>query len=466
LSPLFVATIYLILYAPLMTRVSWGSKIGFVLAVAGSAIGLANIWRFPYIVGKHGGAAFIAIYLLCLLLMGFPVFISELLIGRTAQTSPSGAFRQLGGKGWSWIGTMAILTGFIVSAFYSAVAGWILGYLVEAMTGQITAFSHPMQAVLHYTTLINNPLWCLSFHFCFVLASTGILYLGVRDGIERGSKFMMPLLFAVLFFLVFQGLRMPQASEALHFLFAPDWSLLTPTAIMVAMGQAFFTLSLGQGTLITYGSYLKPTDSLIQSGFPVVIMDTVVSVLSAIAVFTIVFSAGIQPDSGPGLIFHTLPLAFSQLPGGYFLAILFFLLVILAALTSEISALEPSIAYLIDEWGWTRKKAVIACGSGAFLLGIPSALSYNLLKSYTFAGMTFLDGMDMLCSAILIPIGGFFAVLLTGWKWGTLSSLASLRMGSEALFDRYPWMVRYFWFCFKYSAPVLILLVFLNALLS
>lgn len=450
-----------------MSRASWGSRLGFIFAVAGSAIGLANIWRFPYIVGKHGGAAFIAVYLFCLLLMGFPVFMSEMLIGRTTRTSPTGAFRTLGrNQFWSLAGSLTILTGFIVSSFYSAVAGWILGYLLEAGLGNITSFQTTDQAVMHYTTLIQNPAWSIFFHFLFLLICTVVLYFGVRDGIERGSKIMMPMLFAVLLILVVKGLTMSSAGEALRFLFTPDWSVLTPTAIMVAMGQAFFTLSLGQGTLVTYGSYLVGRENLINSCLPIVVMDTLVSIFSAIAVFTIVFSVGMQPNCGPGLIFHTLPLAFSQIPGGYLLALLFFLLVVIAALTSEISAMEPTIAYLIDERGWKRHKAVLACGVGAFLLGIPSALSYNLLQNYTIGSMNFLDSIDFLASSILIPVGGFLAVILVGWRWGVRNALDELRKGAEEQFKNHPWLKTYFWFCIKYTAPVLILLVFLNALFA
>ena len=450
-----------------MERDSWGSRLGFIFAVAGSAIGLANIWRFPYIVGKHGGAAFICVYLLCLVLMGFPVFMSEMLIGRTTQTSPAGAFLKLGGtKFWSFAGTMTVVTGFIVSSFYSAVAGWILGYLVEAVGGKLSQFASSDQAILHYAGLIGNPLWTVSFHLIFILICSSVLFLGVRQGIERASKFMMPLLFIVLFMLVGKGLSMPDADKGLRFLFTPDWSVLTPTAIIIAMGQAFFTLSVGQGTLVTYGSYLTGKENLIKNCLPIALMDTVVSVLSAIAVFTIVFSVGMEPDSGPGLIFHTLPLAFSQLPGGYLLAVLFFLLVVIAALTSEISAMEPTIAYLIDEKGWKRRSAVIACGLGAFLLGVPSALSNNLLKEFTFHGFTFLDAIDYLCNNILIPIGGLFAVILVGWKWGLPNALVQLKQGAEGLFDRHPLLVTYFKVCLKYTAPILIIFVFIHVLVS
>lgn len=448
-----------------MTRPSWGSKIGFIFAVAGSAVGLANIWRFPYIVGQHGGSAFIILYLICLFLIGFPVFMSEIIIGRTAQTSPSGAFRKLGGtQAWSWAGKLTILTGFIVSSFYSAVAGWVLGYLVEAVKGNISNFTSTQDVASHHATLMSNPLWGLFFHFLFISASISILYLGVRNGIEKGNKIMMPLLFAVLIFLVITGLMMPNANEGLKFLLTPDWSLITPVAVLTALGQSFFTLSIGQGTLVTYGSYLKPSDNLVKSCYPVVLMDTVVSLLSAVAVFTIVFSAGLEPDQGPGLIFHTLPWVFSHISGGYVLAILFFLLVVLAATTSEISAMEPTIAYLIDEWGFKRHTAVLICGIGAFLLGIPSALSTSVLADSTINGMTFLDIVDYLCNSILIPVGGFLAVLMVGWVWGVKNCINNLKLGSSNFFDRFPWLISYFWVCFKYISPILITLVFLNAL--
>jgi neurotransmitter:Na+ symporter, NSS family len=447
-----------------MSRATWGSRLGFVLAVAGSAVGLANIWRFPYLVGSNGGAAFILLYLFCLFLIGFPVFMSEIIIGRTTQTSPSGAFQKLGGWPWEWAGKLTIFTGFLVSSFYSAVAGWILGYLVESLKGNITDFNSKVQSSAHFGTLVDNPYWGISFHFLFLLLCTAVLYLGVRRGIERGNKIMMPLLFMVLIFLVFKGLSLPNAEAGLSFLLKPDWSVLTPTAFMIALGQSFFTLSIGQGTMVTYGSYLSPKENLLKSCLPVIAMDTIVSLLAAVAVFTIVFSAGLEPDSGPGLIFHTLPLVFSQMTGGYPIAILFFLLVTLAALTSEISAMEPTIAYLIDERGWSRHRAVFASGVGAFLVGIPSALSYSILKNYTLFGQNFLDAVAFLCSNILIPIGGFLAVILVGWVWGVHKAINHLKEGSEGIFKRHPWIGAYFSFCFKFCAPLLILVVFLHTL--
>lgn len=445
-------------------RGSWGSRIGFIFAVAGSAVGLANIWRFPYIVGQNGGAAFIGIYLLCLLLIGFPVFISEIVIGRSTQTSPSGAFKKLGGPKWAWAGKVTIATGFLVSAFYSAVAGWILGYLIEAVSGRVSSFESTEQVLSHHQGLMDHPFWGLSFHFCFLFVCTAVLLLGVRGGIERSNKILMPLLFIVLISLAIKGLFMPNASAGLKFLLTPDWSAITPQTLLIALGQAFFTLSLGQGTMVTYGSYLSKKENVLASCVPVVAMDTLVSLLSAVAVFTIVFSVGLEPNSGPGLIFHTLPWVFSQIPWGHLIAVLFFLLVFLAALTSEISAMEPTVAYLMDEWGWRRTPAVLICGLGAFMLGIPAALSYSLLKEQTIAGMTYLDFMDFVATGIMIPLGGLFAVVLVGWKWGIPNAIQQLKEGALNLFERNPWIAKYFWFCIKYSAPILIIFVFLNAL--
>lgn len=449
-----------------MKRDMWSSRLGFIFAVAGSAIGLANIWRFPYVVGNHGGAAFIAVYLICLLAIGFPVFMAEILIGRKTQLDPSGAFQMIGKKPfWGLAGKLTILTGFIVSSFYSAVAGWIVGYFFEALKGNLNRFENNAEAIAHHAALMSNPWWGVGFHALFLIACVSVLYLGVRKGIERYNKFFMPILFIILLILVVKGLFMPNALNSLSFLLKPRWELLTPAALLIALGQSFFTLSVGQGTLVTYGSYLSKDEPIVKSTLPVVIMDTVVSIFAALAVFTIVFSVGMSPDSGPALIFHTLPIVFSQIPGGYFLGVLFFLLVVLAALTSEISALEPTIAYLIDERGWKRHKAVIVSGLGSFLLGVPSALSSNLLKDVSIFGFpSFLDAIMFLCSDLLIPIGGFLAVILTGWVWGNKGALSELERGSDELFKNQVWLRYYFTFSFKFLSPILIIIVFLSAL--
>lgn len=450
-----------------MRRETWGSRIGFILAVAGSAIGLANIWRFPFLTGRFGGAGFVFVYLISLVLVGFPVLVAEICIGRAGKRDPAGSFEKLGkSKRWGFFGKMTIFTGFWVSAFYSAVAGWIIGYLFEALRGNLTQFRSTFDAVNHLDSLLAMPLFTVGCHAIFLGLSVGILFFGIRGGIERANKILMPLLFVVLLVLLGYGLTLENSFSALSFLFKPDFSALTPVAILAALGQSFFTLSLGQGTMVTYGSYLNKEENLVTSCLPIVIMDTVVSLVAACIIFTIVFSVGMNPDAGPGLIFHTLPVVFSQIPAGNLLAPAFFLLVAVAALTSEISAIEPAISYLIDEWKVPRNKAVALVGGLVFLFGIPSALSTNVLKDVQFFGGTFLDGADWLASNLLIPLGGLVAVLLAGWKWSAKESIQELNKGSEGLFTAYPWLTRYFSFCFKYSAPVLITVVFLHVLLS
>lgn len=443
-----------------MARASWGSQIGFMIAAAGSAIGLANIWRFPYIVGHYGGGAFIFVYLIFLLLIGIPTFVAEVLIGRTAQASPSGAFQSLGrNRAWGFAGKITILTGFIVSAFYSVVAGWIMGYLMLSLKGTITSLHSTAVAAEHFNALVSHPWWSLANHALFMLISTAILYFGVRGGIEKGNKIMLPMLFIVLFILFVKGLMLPGAENALVFLLTPNWSAITPVALITALGHAFFTLSLGQGTMVTYGSYLRENSNLVRTCTPPVIMDTIVSLLAAVVVFTIVFGAGYEPNAGPGLIFHTLPTVFSQISGGQALAILFFLLVILAALTSQISAMEPTIAYLIERWKWSRHSATLLCGISAFIVGIPCALASGLLSETRIFGMDILDAVSSFASDVLIPLGGFFAVILVGWRWKTASVFKHL-FSEEAP----SWLKGYFWFCFKIAAPLLIIIVFLDTL--
>lgn len=443
-----------------MDREQWSSKLGFIFAVAGSAIGLANIWRFPYIAGHYGGAAFVILYLVCLFAIGFPAFISEIVIGRKTHKNPAQAFKELGHSNtWGKIGGLTIVTGFLVSAFYSAVAGWISGYFFEAASGGLTHFTSHAETKAHYEALTQNPIWGVGFHLLFITSCCAVLYYGIKGGIERWNKVFMPLLFLILFTLVFYGLQMEGSGEGLSFLLTPDWSALSNEAIIVALGQSFFTLSIGQGTLVTYGSYLSKSERILSSSFPIVLMDTLVSLLSAIAIFTIVFSVGIAPDSGPALLFHTLPLVFSQIPGGYFVSVLFFLLVLLAALTSEISALEPSIAYLCDRKGWKRTSAVLAVGAASFLVGVPCALSTSLLKDYPiFSFPNFLEAMIYLCSNIMIPLGGLAAVILTGWRWGMNGFFTELFAESKGS----GFVKSYFRWTILYLSPILIILVFLN----
>jgi neurotransmitter:Na+ symporter, NSS family len=448
-------------------REEWKSRWGFVLAAAGSAVGLINIWRFPYVVGQYGGAAFLLVYVACLLLIGLPVFIAELAVGRAARATPSGAFRQLGGTAaWGRVGKSIVLTGFLVSAFYSVVAGWVVGYLVEIVRNGLSGFSGLQQSVARFDALIGSPAWTVLFHTVFLGLASLVLLLGVKRGIEWGNRWLMPMLVGLLILLCVKGLSLPGASGGLQFFWTPDWSKITPAAILIALGHSFFTLSLGQGTMVTYGSYLDRRANLLACTVPVALFDTLISMLAGVAILTVVFAAGMEPTSGPPLIFHALPLVFGQMTGGTLFAIGFFLLVAIAALTSEISALEPAVAYIMETRGWSRRKAVLICSSCAWLIGIPCALSFNLLRDWTIAGATCFDCLSWTATNILIPLGGFAAVILVGWRWGFRRFFRHLLDGSLHWFRRYRWLRPYLWVGVKITAPILILIVLVSGMLS
>ena len=447
-----------------MKRAEWRSRLGFIAAAVGSAVGLGNIWRFPYIVGEGGGAAFILVYILCLFLVGLPVLLSEILIGRKAKKSPEGAFFELGGRRWKGLGRMTIFTGLIVASFYSVVSGWTLGYLLQAVMGNLTHFATSAGAENYFESLIGSAWWCVGYHFAFMMAAAGILYAGVQRGIENWNKVLMPLLFVVLLGLAVKGLTMSGAEKGLKFIFSPDFSALSPKAILLALGQAFFALSLGQGTMVTYGSYVSEKENVPSTCLPIATFGLLISILAGIAIFTIVFSVGLSPDSGPSLMYETLPLVFSQTSGGYFLALAFFALLFMAALTSQISAMEPLIAYLGDRFKWKRHKSVFVTGLSAFALGIPSALAFNAWSGVQLFGLNLFELISAFAVNILIPLGGLSAVLLVGWRWGYKNAQKHLRLGAENFADRYSLFMTYLKLCIKFISPVIIIIIFLNSI--
>lgn len=435
-------------------RESWKSKIGFIFAALGSAVGLGSIWRFPYIVGENGGAIFILFYLFFLLLLGFPLLVGEIMVGRKAQMNPYGAYDTLGKTPiWRFFGKMTIVTGFFISSFYSVIAGWVLGYLFQAVMGNLTHITEAKTAVSVFHSLSSSAFWSLGFHALFMLLSIYILISGVRKGIEAKSKILMPLLLIVLLFLVIKGLSLPKADRGLNFLFSPDFNEISFHAIALALGQAFFTLSLGQGTMITYGSYLSQKENIPNSCWPVVLLNTLISILVGIAIFTIVFSVGLAPGAGPALIFETLPVVFAQTQGGWLLSVLFFFLVVLAALTSEISALEPSISFLVDEKKWSRKKATITVGIASFALGVPSALSFVYAEQISFYEL-----ISYVSINILVPLGGLVTLILISYKWGEQKAL-------DYLGRPVPILSRYFSLSWKYLAPFFIVIILLDLVL-
>lgn len=446
-------------------REQWGSKIGFILAAAGSAVGLGNIWAFPYVVGSNGGAAFIFVYLICVAIIGLPLLLSEVLLGRTTQRNPVGTFKALSKSPfWKAVGGMGVVAGFVIASFYVVVSGWAIGYIYESFSGVFFDFSTAKDAIKHYSELTTSPIWTLGMVAILMFITTSIVLYGVQKGIEKGSKILMPLLFILLIGVMLRGLTLEGSSAGLSFLFDPDWSKITGSTVLVALGQAFFTLSLGMGAMMTYGSYMSKKENAVTSSLQIVIIDTSIAIIAGIAIFTAVFAIGLDPSEGVGLIFHTLPMVFAKMTGGYFISIIFFILLSIAAITSVISLLEVVTAYFVDERKWSRKKAVLIIGFLLLLASVPSALSFNLMSDILFFGMTFFDLMFYITFNFMLPTGGLLITIFIGWIWGLDNAERELKLGAEKLFDRSYWQIAVWKLAVKYIAPVLIFIVLLNSL--
>lgn len=408
----------------------WSSRLMFILAAAGSAIGLGNIWRFPFLVGRYGGGAFVLFYLGCILLVGIPILVAEIMIGRASRKNPVGAFRRLSNRNpfWTAVGFLGVASGFVILSYYSVAAGWTLDYFTKSVSGEyMGADAGSVKQI--FDGLIADPYRQVVWHSAFMGATIAIVLFGVREGLERWIGVLMPMLFLLLVALVIYGLVAGSAGEALHYLFYPDWSKMvtneagkfTPIPMLEAMGQAFFSLSLGMGAMITYGSYLGDDESIPVSAVMVVVLDTAIAILAGIAIYTILFKYELDPAAGPGLVFIVLPLAFAQMPAGRMIGIAFFLLLAFAALTSAISLLEVVVAYFIDDRKWARRAATLIMGAVIWGLGIFSALSYNVLEKVTIfhdkegQGMPIFDSVDRLANNYMLPIGGLFIALFAGW---------------------------------------------------
>lgn len=409
-------------------RGSWTGSTGFILAAVGSAVGLGNIWKFPYITGVNGGGAFVLLYLLCLAIVGLPLLIAEMTLGRLSGKASFGTYTTLapperGGRSWGGFGALIIISSFFLMSFYSVVGGWTIAYFVKAISGEFgPQASSDVPAI--FDNFIADPVQGTLFHVLFMGACITFVMRGVSRGIERASKIMMPLLALLLLILLAHSLTMPGAGEALRFMFYPDFSQLKPTAILEAMGHSFFTLSLGMGVMIVYGSYLSKKSSIFISAAAVGIADTAIALAAGVTIFGIVFSAGLAPGSGPGLIFVTLPSLFAGLPFGSIWAVLFFLLLAVAALTSGISILEVSVSFVVEHLKISRQKVTLAIGAFITALGLLSVFSFNILSDITLITLhnggepkplNIFDTMDYLISNWALTIGGLGAALFTGW---------------------------------------------------
>jgi NSS family neurotransmitter:Na+ symporter len=393
---------------------------GFIMAASGSAVGLGNVWKFPYIVGDNGGGAFVLVYLICIALVGLPIMLAEFTVGRKTSLNPVGAFQQLKpGTPWVGIGFMGVLAGFLILSFYGVVGGWTLAYVVKALTHSLDQFTNPADAGKLFGTFIANTGEVMFYHALFMGLTIAIVIKGVHGGIEKACDILMPTLVVMLVILMIRALTLDGAMEGLKFYLYPDFSKLSGHSVLVAMGQAFFSLSLGMGAMITYASYLPAKENLTSATLYVVLFDTLIALMMGLVIFPAVFAMGLEPTEGPGLVFSVLPAVFTGMPFGWMASIIFFTLLAIAALTSAISLLEVVVAYFIDQKGWGRKKSVLVMGGVIFVLGIPSGLSFGLLADTQLFGMTFFDHVDNISSNYLLPIGGMLTAIFVAWVWGT-----------------------------------------------
>lgn len=436
-------------------REHWGSRIGFILAAAGSAVGLGNIWRFPYVTGQNGGAAFVLVYLAIIFVLGFSVMLAEMAIGRKAQLNAVGSFEKLRGGAWPIVGWMGVAAGFMILSFYAVIGGWTIKYFIWSFGGLMTEAAAGKAGDVFGGFVTNTP-QVIMYQAIFMLVTTWVVFRGIGEGIEKYCKILMPALFIILLILIVRSVTLEGAGKGLEFYLKPDFSKITGSSIAAALGQAFFSLSLGMGCMITYGSYVDKQTGLPGAAIQVCFIDTMVAILAGLAIFPAVFAFGVDAGAGPGLTFVTLPSVFAKMAGGTIWSALFFLLLFIAALTSAISLLEVVAAYFIDK-GWSRPKAAWIMGFLIFALGIPSAMS--LTGAPKIAGKDFLDAMDFISSNVLLPLGGVFIALFVGWIWTADARKEVTNEGTLSFGIMELWI----WVC-RVIAPAAILYIFITGL--
>lgn len=439
------------------SRGAWGSRFGFIMASAGSAIGLGNLWKFPYLAGANGGGAFVLVYLGIVILLGFTMMLGELSIGRATKLNQYGAYKKINPK-FGFIGGIGILTGFLILSFYSVVGGWVIKYIFQYIMGGV----QQADKMGYFVSFITNPYEPLIWHGLFMAATLFIVLGGVSGGIEKASKIMMPLLFLFLIIIAIRSLTLPGAMEGLKYFLIPNWSKFNLDVLVKAMGQVFFSLSLGMGTLVTYGSYLEGHEDLPSNALTIPALDTMAALLAGIAIMPAVFAFNQEPGAGPGLMFGTLPNIFASLPLGNLFGLMFFVLVFFAAVTSAISLLEVPVSWAMDSLKWSRTKAVWIFAGLCFLIGIGASLSNGPWeqKFYFFSkdGQNFFDVLDYLTSNILLPLGGVFMSLFITFVWGYDNAFKEIKIGSKNNFA-----IGGFWkMSMMVGVPLMMALVFLQ----
>lgn len=438
----------------------WSSRMGFVLAATGSAVGLGNIWKFPYMVGQSGGAAFVLVYLACIGLIGVPILVSEWMIGRRGQKNPINTMAQLARehghhRNWALVGAIGVLAAFLILSFYSVIGGWALAYMGSAASGGFGGLDKAAIGAA-FDGFLAQPGKLLTAHTVFMLLTVGVVAMGVSAGLERGSKLMMPALGLILVVLVGYGATTGSFGAAAAYMFNPDWSKLDGKVVMAALGHAFFTLSLGMGVMMAYGSYLGQDVNLLRAARTVVVMDTGFALCAGMAIFPIVFANGLDPAAGPGLVFVTLPLAFGSMSGGLVLGTLFFLLLTFAALTSSISLLEPVVELLQERTPLNRFAATVVAGTTIWALGIAALLSFNLWADVKLAGLNIFDLLDHATTKFMLPLAGLGAIVFAAWKLEQRSVQRELGLGTSGF--------RVWTLLARYVAPLGVLFVFWNNL--
>ncbi|MDP6418544.1 MAG: sodium-dependent transporter [Candidatus Krumholzibacteria bacterium] len=453
------------------SRGQWSGRMGFVLAAAGSAVGLGNLWKFPYITYENGGGAFVLVYIAAVILIGAPVMIAEILLGRRSQRSPVGAFLSLAGKNRAWggVGFLGVLTGFVILSYYSVVAGWTLRYIAMAFSGGLGELAgNPAHLQDFFGGFLSNGPQQIFFLFLFMSMTVTVVILGVQKGIERAAKFLMPVLFAILGVLVIYSFSTPGFSKAVTFLFRPNFSELTTGAVLEALGHSFFTLSLGMGAMLTYGSYMRKKDSIPRAAITITFLDTLIAIMACLIMFSIIFSFDFEVKKSATILFTTLPTVFFKLPGGAMISGLFYLLVAFAALTSTISLMEVVSSYAIDELGWERRRATLSMGAAIFVFGVLSALSLggnktlsgiNLIGKESTAGV--FGTLDYLASNWFLPVGGFFIALFVGWFLGRKDSTEELEEGHGEMPSYGIWR-----FLLRFAAPLVIGAIIVSVILG
>ena len=439
----------------------WSSRMAFILAVTGSAVGLGNIWKFPYIAGQNGGGAFVLVYLICVVAIGMPVMMSEILIGRRGRRNPVATMELLGqeegsSKNWGLVGGMGVFAGILILSYYSVIAGWTLGYVVKSATG-VFAGATAAAVGAEFDGFVGDWRKIGLTHTLFMGITIFVVARGVERGLEQAVRFMVPALLILMLVLLAYSINSGYFGQGVAFMFTPDFEKLTWDSVLAALGQAFFTLSIGMGAIMAYGAYLPEETSITGASVAVVTADTAIAILAGLAIFPLVFANGLTPADGPGLVFNTLPLAFGQMSGGVFFSTIFFVLLSFAAWTSAIGLMEPAVAWIVERFNRTRAQAAIMVGGLIWALGFGSVLSFNTLAEVKFLAGTIFDNVDYLTSNIMLPLGGLLITIFAGWVMCRNSTADELG-GTGGLFKSWRLLARFI-------APIGILFVLINAVL-